>query len=143
MSLENVANEDLEIDFSNNTGPSDISYTGVIGITDPAISTTISTKCEAVGKGICTDKIVAVFIVAGEDCPHTSALYDFVSGGGTITATATKVKAENEFVLRQGDANSVPGCIGSWKLKASPFTVEPCQCDFEISTAGQTKVKAQ
>lgn len=146
MSLENVANEDMDIDLSNSAGPPDLIYTGSIKITDPAVTTTTSTKCKANSKGICTTVLTLAFVVTTKDCPHTSLTYDFVSGGGAVSPSSTKTKAENHLVLREGDEDSIPtgtGCVGTWKLKASPFTVSPCACGIEITNAGQTKVKAQ
>ena len=143
MTLELVANEDLTMELDIQTNPSDLIYTGDIDIIDPAITSTISTKDKANAKGISTTSLVAVFSLAtGAPCPHSSVLYDFVTGTGTILATATKTKAENNLVMRENDA-SVSGCIGTWKLKATPFTVAPCACDFTLNSAGQTKVKAQ
>lgn len=142
MSLDNVANEDMLVEFTNSAGPPDIVYTGAQGIDDTKIVPTISTKCKAAGSGICTTSVTMIFAVGGAECPHTSATYDFVSGAAVILPGATKTKAENQLVLREGDA-SASGCIGGWTLKASPFTPLPCACACEISSAGQTKVKAQ
>lgn len=140
-----VANEDMVIEFANNTGQT---YTGDIGIADPAVTATVSTKCKAVGKGICTKDLAIAFVVGGKDCPHTFAGHTFVAGVVNIVATSASTKAENLIVLREGDANTLlsappgTGCIGSWTNDSSGVTV-PCQCNVEISDAGQDKVKAQ
>lgn len=140
MTLEYVANEDCLIELGNTAGPPDLVYTGDVGITDPAITAIVSTKCKASAKGVCVTSFVFVWVVAGSDCPHTSITNDFVSGASTIVATAIKTKAEGSVVMRLGDASA---CVGTWKLKIAPFTVTPCACNIEVSDAGQVKVKAQ
>jgi len=142
MSLEDVANEDLAVKLTNSAGPPDLVYTGDVGITDPACTATVSTKCKAAGKGVCTKDLIFVWAVGGQDCPHTSATYTFVSGAATILPGATKVKAEGQLVLRKTDT-AVAGCIGVWNLTAPPNTPIACACSIEISDAGQTKAKAQ
>ena len=140
MALLPIGNEDLTVDLANLTGPPDIVYVGPVGITDPAVTAVVSPTCKAAGKGMCTTSLVSVWIVAGNDCPHTSILYDFVAGGGTILATAAKVLADGLPVMRETDAGA---CVGTWKLKVSPFTVVPCTCDSSVLSAGQIKVLAQ
>ena len=138
MSLLDVANEDLEVSFSNTSGPGDLA-----GGADQTLSTEMtagtSTKCKAVGVNICTGTIDAVW-TAVSGCPWTSATHTFIAGVGQITATATKTKAENVLVLRKTDAGV---CAGSWLQIADGVTVVACTCDMEIADAGQTKVKAQ
>lgn len=138
MPLKEVANEDLQISFSNTAGPGDLVYQGDQSLTPITIVAIPSTTCKAVGKYIETDEIV---IVWGGACAFTSLTYNFTSGGGNISATATKTKADGIVVLRKGDTGS---CAGSWKNKLDPpGDVSNCTCDIEISDAGQTKVKAQ
>lgn len=141
MSLENVANEDMEVSFSNTAGPPDIVYIGDQGIDTVKIVPITSNKCKAGGKGVCTTLVTCVFAVGGNECPHTSATHTFVAGAATIAPSATKTKAEGGLVLREGDA-SAAGCIGSWTNNSTSATV-PCACGVEISAAGQDKVKAQ
>lgn len=143
MGLENVCNESMTVAFTNSAGPPDLVYGGDPGIDAVIIvATAISTKCKAGGEGICTTGITATFAVGGKECPHTSATYNFIAGAAVIAPGATKTKAENGLVLREGDA-SIVGCIGTWQMIANPFTVIPCTCSCEIASAGQTKVKAQ
>jgi hypothetical protein len=68
----------------------------------------------------------------------TLPAYTFVSGGGSIAATASKMKAENMPPCRKGDFGM---CSGMFTLTASPFTPMPCSCRFEITDAGQVKAK--
>lgn len=140
MALENIANEDLLIEFSNTAGPPDIVYTGDKGLTYPGVAETLSTKCKALAKKIATTLLEYIFSSTVVPCPHTSGNYNFVSGTGTITATATKCRAESALVMREGDSGL---CAGSWTLKVSPFTAVACACDTQISSAGQSKVKGQ
>ena len=140
MALELICNEDTTIAFSNSAGPPDITYTGDVGPTDIGVTSTISTKCKAEGKGVCTTGLTFTWVVTTADCPHTSASYNFVSGTGSVAVTATKTKAESQLVLRDSDTGT---CAGTWKMIASPFTVVPCACSVSISDAGQTKAKAQ
>lgn len=141
MSLELIANEDMDVDFSHSAGPPDLVYTGPVKITDPGFTVvTKSTKCKAGGKSICTNGLTYAWNVASAPCPHTSATYDFVAGAGSLVATAVKTKAEALAVLREGDASV---CAGSWTLKVPPNTPIVCACNVEISAAGQTKAKAQ
>ncbi|MCP4539025.1 MAG: hypothetical protein GY832_17965 [Chloroflexi bacterium] len=141
MALENVANEDLEVSFSNTAGPPDIAYTVDQGIDAVKIIPTKSTHCEAVGSAVCTTAITLLFAVGGTECPHTSLTHTFIAGGGSIAATAAKVKADAQFVLREGDTGT---CAGTWQPPgAPPPTPIACTCNLEIADAGQTKVKAQ
>ena len=147
MALENVANEDMEVALSNTVDVGDLVYTGDVDLSDPGVSTTTSTKCKAAGKGISTTTCVLSWLLAGKPCPHTSATYNFVAGAGAVLPGATKTKAEGLLVLRENDEDTVAGggvgCVGTWSLKVNPFTVVPCACDISISSAGQTKAKAQ
>ena len=145
MTLEFVANEDLEVEFSLTAGPPDLLYSTDQGIDVTKIVPIKSTKVKANSKEVCTQSITLTFAVGGNECPFSSVLYNFVGGVGTITATATKTKAENKLVLREGDTGT---CVGTspalgWTLIANPFTPVTCTCDLEISDAGQTKIKAQ
>ncbi len=148
MALENVCNEDMTVALSNNAGPPDIVYTGDVGITNAGVTTTQSTKCKALAKMVSTTSCILVWLQAAvppKPCPHTSATHTFVGGGGVVTASATKTKAEGFVVLREGDNDTVAlggvGCIGGW-LDGGGNPV-PCACDISISSAGQSKAKAQ
>ena len=149
MSLELIANEDGTVNFSNNAGPPDL----VPPVSDPGfdpikVATTFDVKTKAEGKKVATSSVTVTWTLATGGCPFTSATYDFVSGAGVLNPFLTKTKASKHLirrlqnVIREGDA-SAAGCIGGWTLKVSPFTPVVCACDFEISSAGQTKVKAQ
>jgi hypothetical protein len=142
LSLEDICNEDLTVGFSNTSGPPDLIYTSDPGIDATKVVPVKSTKCKIDGKSVCTTAVTITWTVATGGCPFTSATYDFVAGAASILPGATKTKAENALVLRNGDA-SESGCIGSWTLKASPYTAMACACDCSISAAGQNNVKAQ
>ena len=68
------------------------------------------------------------------------AAYTFVSGAGSMSPTATKVKCQGQTPFRKGDQGN---CAGSFTLTASPFTPLPCACTFQIDAAGQTKVRSE
>lgn len=141
MTLENICNEDMLVNFSNNAGPPDLIYTGDQSIDLVKVVPTLSTKCKALGKKVATTSVVITWTLATGGCAYTSATHSFVSGAAAIPATALKVKAEGQFVLREGDDAAPAGCVGSW---LDPISIPvPCQCDTSISNAGQTKAKAQ
>jgi len=145
MTLEYVANTDLEITMTKVTMPPRASFIGgkhkLTTPPDVSLIATTSTKVKACGAYVCTTALTLTWIVAFP-CPWTctSTRYTFVSGAGSITATATKTRADGLVVLRQNDTGT---CIGSWNLGVSPFTPSPCACTAKITSAGQTKVKAQ
>lgn len=59
------------------------------------------------------------------------------TGGGSMNATATKCKSESKFVMRKGDFGT---CNGTAQI---PFGTTPATCKFEITDAGQNKVKGE
>lgn len=135
---ENIANEDLEVNFQNSAGPPDIVYSGDVGIDPIKVVPVKAGKAKANDKLICVQQITLTWAGPPTQCPHTSALYDFVSGVGSISAGATKCKADNLACLLENDSGN---CAGTWKLKVVPFTVVPCACITKIATAGQSKAK--
>jgi len=141
MALELIANEDMLVKFTNTSGPGDLVYTGDVGQDPVKVVPVLSTKCKASNKKVGTTSITITWNIAtGAQCPHTSASTNFLSGVGTVAATAVKVRAEGGLVLREGDTGT---CAGFWQEKASPYDLVPCTCNVEISTAGQIKSKAQ
>lgn len=145
MALELVCNEDATIAFSNTAGPGDITYIGDVGPASTGVTSVISTKVKANSKGVCTTSFVFTWVMVPvppdppAPCPHSSASATFVSGAGSVIATATKTKAGGSVVMRDCDTGT---CVGSWTDNASGNPV-PCACNVSISSAGQTKVKAQ
>ena len=131
---ENIANEDLQVNFVNSAGPPDIVYSGDQGIDPVKIVPTKATKAKCNSKFICTTSIVLTW-TAGTPCPHTSATHTFVSGAGSITAGSTKVKCDNNFVLLKEDSGT---CAGTWAPPSGPNI--PCACTIKIADAGQTNV---
>ena len=139
MSLEDVCNEDMTVNFSNTVGPPDIVYTGDVGIDPVKVVPVLSSQCKILGKKIATTQVTITW-VAGT-CPHTSATHTHIAGAGNVAATATKVKADGQLVLRTGDTGA---CAGTWQPPGSPPPSPiACACNVEISGAGQTKMKAQ
>jgi hypothetical protein len=128
-----IANEDLLVEFSNTTGQT---YSGDQGIDAVKIVPTKSTHCKILNKAMCTTGITLTFIIA-TPCPHSFAGHTFVSGAGSISTTATKVKADGQVVLRADDSGT---CAGSWTNTSTGATVA-CSCNCKIANAGQNKVK--
>ena len=137
MALDNIANEDAILEFDNQSGPVDIVYTGDIGMTQPGLIPRYSTNCKVEGKKIVNEKISWLWNTTNV-CPHTSILYDFVAGGGTMLPSASFVKADGQFVIRENDTAT---CAGAWKLKVHPFTIVNCSCNVTMSDGGQGSAK--
>jgi hypothetical protein len=70
----------------------------------------------------------------------TMPAYNFTSGGGSMSPTGSKCKCMGQLPLRKGDKGN---CSGMFVMISSPFTPLPCSCQFEITNAGQTKVKGE
>jgi len=63
----------------------------------------------------------------------------FVSGAGSVSATALKCKCDSLSVMREQDSGT---CNGTFQPSgAPPPPPVPCSCTFIISNAGQNKVK--
>lgn len=58
-------------------------------------------------------------------------------GGGTMVATAQKVTADGQPVMRENDAGICSGVL------AGPGPPITCICEFKIINAGQTKMKVE
>jgi len=127
MALELVAVEGCTIDHSAGSGVSG----GAFVIANPA-----SLKCKAEGLGIYSGTITFTF--SGGD--FAGCTNGTVAGGGTITATATKTKADGQLVIRVGDSGIMTG-VGT--NAAPPPPTLPAVGSVEITVAGQTTVKAQ
>ena len=135
MALLDIANEGLKVNFAK-VSPAALSYSGDQSIDAVKIVPVKSTKSKAGATFICIEKITLTFVVA-RPCPHTLSAHTFVSGSGSITALAQKVKTETKLVLRKDDTGT---CSGTW-TRNSDGTVVPCSCNLKIADAGQTKVK--
>lgn len=85
----------------------------------------------------------------GKDVYHTQIAFTFalgdsegfdpesIAGGGTIMATASKVRVETGFVMRVGDSGTL---VAAGTVSGSPTAISD---SVEITNANQTKVKAQ
>lgn len=125
MALLNVAVQGLTLE------PQGIVSGGILNITSLP-----SLNCKAEGKGIYRGSLI--FTLTGANAIGYDPGTVIIVGTGTISPTATKVKANGLLVLRKDDQNlNIPmtGTIGG---TPTPFT-EP----FKITNAGQTTVKAQ
>lgn len=56
-----------------------------------------------------------------------------------ITATATKMKCDGQFVIRKGDAGV---CSGTQTAPPPPPKTIACKCDIVVDDPGQTQVLA-
>ncbi len=155
MSLELIANEDLELTFTlTSADPTDKQPASGVSVKPidlgppPTIAPTLAptNKAPKDGPQVATKEIVITW--PGVPCAFTSAgLYTFVGGSGSVSVTAEKTKAEGEIVLREGDTGTCEGDHtaippGGWILTSGPTPVS-CSCDVEITKAGQTKAKGQ
>jgi hypothetical protein len=105
--------------------------TGVLTITS-----TPSTKNKAVGNGMYETPLQ--FTLSGANATGYDPGTVITVGAGSITATATKVKAvSGPLVMRIDDQNLAVSMTGLISGTPTPFT-EP----WKIINAGQTKVKA-
>lgn len=138
MSLKNICNESMKVDFTLSAGPPDAVYLGAQPIDVVKIVPVVSPTCSAAGSGICCGPVTMAFPSAG--CPFTSPTHTFVAGAGSIAATAAKVTADSLPVLRVGDTGV---CVGAWIGPPIAFPPVPCLCTVEISDAGQDKVTGQ
>ena len=100
------------------------------------ITSTPSIKVRAENKGVFKTPLSVSF--AGGTFP--GLVPGTVAGSGTIAATALKTKAETIFVMREGDTGTFTG-VGT--LPPPAVGTGPATGPIEISSAGQTKVKAQ
>jgi hypothetical protein len=136
MAGKAIANEDLTVAFTNQGVPSDAVYGGDQNLDAVKIVALKSTKAKLSGKAMCHTGITLTF-TPGTPCPFTSALYQFVSGAGSIAPTSLLNRTTGSTVLRLDDTGT---CIGGWILKAPPNTPIVCNCSVKIKTAGQSKV---
>lgn len=127
MTLELIAVEGCTIAHDSGSGISGGSFT---------ITSVASTKVKAEGKGVY--KLEIAFTFAGGS--ESTVVAGSVTGGGTISATATKTKAEGQLVVREGDTGTL---TGAGTNPAPPPPTLPVSGDVIISVAGQTKVNAQ
>lgn len=102
----------------------------------PRFSPVFAMNAKANDKKIVIKKIE--WIMLGCSNPQGS----LISGGSQISldpiaATAQKVKCDGKQVVRVEDAGS---CKGTQSTSGSNIT---CTCQFEISNAGQDKVKGE
>jgi len=121
VSLENIANSSAVVIVTNSP------TTGVVSITSTPSTKVFATT--AVHRGTINVSIAgATNGVCTQNVPAT----------GTIAPTATKVKADGQFVIRQNDSGSatVNGLTGG----GSPCTLN---VQYEISSAGQIKARAK
>ncbi len=61
-----------------------------------------------------------------------------LAGGGMIMPTGTKCFTNADNPLRRTDSGK---CNGSFQLNVPPFTVTLCNCNFEITNAGQNRAR--
>lgn len=91
-----------------------------------------SLKVKADGKGVYSGTLAFTFIGG----THTAGASGTATGGGTITVSATKTKADGSFVFLVGDTGTLAGAY----VTSVPTTIS-FESDVEITNAGQTKVK--
>lgn len=129
-----IVNEDYELAALPNSA----------GIGDPSkfifnpsedISTDILTNSD---KGVLLDKLNWTVQPGGCTLPG----YTLLNGKGTLEASSTKCKAENDskkifLKLDIGD------CDGKFQLNSYPYTQIVCMCKIIVKDPGQNKVKGE
>ena len=73
-----------------------------------------------------------------KDC--IKAGYTFGVGGGIIMPTGIKCFTNGDNPLRKNDFGL---CSGSFTNNVAPFDVVICSCKYEITNAGQSKVRCE
>lgn len=138
MALEDIATEDRVITKTP---------TGAAAWTpgEPDWDEHPSDKVKAGGKKILVSRISWSFFTVLGAC--TKVGYTQTSGGtlNPISASATKVNETNlpgwaGPPIRKGDSGS---CAGTFQRNIFPWDVVNCTCDFEVTDAGQVKVRGQ
>jgi hypothetical protein len=108
-------------------------HSGTVTVVTPAST---KTKCKnGIMKGVYKDNL-AITIASGSDGSITNA-----TGSGTINATSTTTKVENQYVLRKGDKNIVPIVMTGTNPSPPPPTLAYNET-VEIDDPGQSSVKA-
>lgn len=125
--LKEIAVDGFSYSFSN---PAVNAQVSIIGPT--------SFTVKAGGKAVCTDgfQIIVSNVTSG---PAT--IPDPVPYPVSFSATATKVKADNKFVLRVDDQTSTINATP--QAPGTPPSPSPVSFTVKISNAGQTVVKAE
>lgn len=100
-----------------------------------SITSTPDAKVKTDGAGFFAGPLVFTF--SGGDADGFVA--GSVAGGGSMPATAGKVKIGGVAVMREGDSCTM-SCVGTIDPPATPPT-GPVAGDVEIADAGQTKVR--
>jgi len=126
MALENIANEDLTLAHGTGSPISGGTFT---------VTSVPSQKVKALDKGVHKDPLQYTFTGGNASGFDSGSIATIVPQ--TINATATKVKAENQLVMREGDFGTMQaqGTVGG--------VPTPIAGPVEISDAGQDKVKGQ
>lgn len=102
------------------------------------IESAASTKGKANAKGVYAETFEYSFSGGSHPSVNPNSVRTLVDQ--EIPATALKVKAEGELVMREGDF-ALMNAVGD--NPSPPPTTLPVTGNVEIATAGQTKVKAQ
>lgn len=125
--LKNIAVDGCELELSVGTG--DITIIGG--------QTTDNIKCD--GKAAYTSLAFMVSNFTGGDITVAKS----GSGGGSIDASATKVKIMNCPAFLEGDKTNVPIVITGQKPSGTSTVVATCNVTVSIKKAGQDKVKGE
>ena len=126
LKLKLIMNANGEIDHS--TGSL------VSGGTFTIKPTTPSTKVKAEGSGVYSEPLIFIFS-GGSATGFTDGT---ITGAGSISAEAVKVKADGSLVIREDDFVNV--IFNGTTTGGSPGTVSG---DVEVSDAGQSTVKGE
>lgn len=127
MAKEFFAVEGLTIDHSSGSPVSGGTF---------SVTSSPSTKVKAVGNGVYRGTLAFTFTGG----THSSGTSSSALGSGTIAFTATKNKADGQFVLRVGDSGSMSG---TYVPPTTPPPTVVFSSNVEITDAGQDKVRGE
>lgn len=136
MALQNNANEDFVM---SNTSP------GANGAGSPSLATytkNASSKCKANSKGLCRHQLS--WVMPARSCTHSAGWLGTNEYGGHtsyMSATGSKVKADNLLTIRKGDTGQCSCSMYFWYFVLQYWG--EFYCTWTLSNAGQVKVQSQ
>jgi len=129
MGLEYIAVSGLTIDHSSGSLVSDGAFT---------VTSLPSIKVKVSDNGVYNGVYSGVLTFTFTGGSHSAGQEGTATGGGSISITAKKTKADNKLVFRVKDKGTITGVYVP--ISGNPPIV-PFTSDVEITDAGQIKAK--